>query len=53
MVIHTEEKPSQCILCDNKIAKLIALYKHMAIQTGEKPSQCILCDNDIAKPLGL
>ena len=53
MVIHTGEKPSQCILCDNDIAKPLVLYKHMMIHIGENPSQCILCVNEIATPLHL
>ena len=43
-LIHTEEKPWKCSMCNKRFGRSDYLAKHQRCHTGEKPHICIICN---------
>uniref|UniRef100_A0A8D8M5H6 Protein hunchback n=2 Tax=Cacopsylla melanoneura TaxID=428564 RepID=A0A8D8M5H6_9HEMI len=44
MLVHTEERPYQCELCDYTCKQSGNLKAHMVVHTEERPYQCEICE---------
>ena len=49
MLVHTDENPHTCNLCDKSFTQASNMKKHMLIHTGEKPHTCKLCDKSFTQ----
>ena len=43
-LIHTEEKPWKCSICNKRFGRSDYLVKHERCHTGEKPHLCTICN---------
>ncbi|KFM81714.1 hypothetical protein X975_17533, partial [Stegodyphus mimosarum] len=42
-MVHTQERPFNCHICNKAFNHKISLMNHMYVHTGEKPFRCNLC----------
>lgn len=49
MLVHTDERPFSCKLCDKRYVSRYGLKIHLHVHTKEKPFKCELCSKDFVE----
>ena len=43
-MVHSEEKPHHCSVCDKGFRQKGSLKEHLLTHSGDKPHKCSMCD---------